>query len=397
MNQETATNNLNRLRGLIDTRINGIVIITTYSYFSGDKISLLYSLISNAKFDYNYKIRFLLDEAEGFLNTFHKKVLISGPVSKQFGRPLIGNNTMALNRRKSKMDLNNEIEYGDCNFIYGKLIARESNLQTFDVYQYSTGERDSSVGYLRVKFETKKVVFKNMSLYHEISSIYLISYNEMVGGDTEIKIFEIDETNRILTPMSNIFNTIELYFTIESPDVFFTLISFIDTILNSSEVYLHHKCVTTNTNRNYPLNYEEARDLYENYKSIKVNNSKFKLSQEINLPMFGKIYEFEFRFVNPMPLVRIGRLADTLFLFSATWNNWLLDTTLDSKPYFLGIKDRKLQYDLVGLINLIKPEDNSISIKRATKFFYGFERDESLNSLLNRFEGLLIKHINSIM
>lgn len=102
VNQETASDSIKNIKELITIDSN-IVIITNYAYFSGDRTSLLSALIFFAKIKKNYQVSFLLDEAKSFVNSFHQKMLIKRPVARNFGRPLAGNNTIALNRGKSRV------------------------------------------------------------------------------------------------------------------------------------------------------------------------------------------------------------------------------------------------------------------------------------------------------
>lgn len=177
------------------------------------------------------------------------------------------------------------------------------------------------------------------------------------------------------------------------------MICFIEVIIKSNEVYLHHKCVTSKNSPDVPLNYSQATKSYEDYLSQKTSNSKYKLSEELNVPMFGKLYELELKFVNSCPLTTINKFSDKTIMLSATWNKWLLDT-IDQLPYYLRINNIEIRKSLLALIYLIRPEKNEneektdnldgISVEQVC---YDFSEQELLRSLsLQFFDGDSLKN-----
>jgi hypothetical protein len=245
---------------------------------------------------------------------------MSKAVSKKFGRALIGNNIISLNKRKSRLNSNSNLHYKKDNNVYGNVMAREGKIFTFENFRFVNHEgKRVDVDFandLRIKFETEKSLFKDMSLYSEIESISLIN---SINGNSEFKIFEIQD-DRII-PSEYIFEIIELFYERYEIDLFYTLICFIDLIIKSNEVYIHYKYVTTKNEPITPLNYNDGCEAYQKYLSVKTNNAKYKLSNELNIPNFGKLDKFELMFVNCTPLINIEKLSDKIRLLSANWNS----------------------------------------------------------------------------
>lgn len=122
-------------------------------------------------------------------------------------------------------------------------------------------------------------------------------------------------------------------------------------------------------------------------------------------PMFGKLYEFELKFVNSSPLNRIEKLSSRTMMFSATWNNWLVDSTIDQVPYYLTMEENEIKKSLLGLIHLVKKETNggqdevgNTKLKSmVNSAFFGFSERELLVSLLKRFNGPLKKEVKKLI
>lgn len=122
-------------------------------------------------------------------------------------------------------------------------------------------------------------------------------------------------------------------------------------------------------------------------------------------PMFGKLYEFELKFVNSSPLNRIEKLSSRTMIFSATWNNWLVDSTIDQVPYYLKMEENEIKKSLLGLIHLVKKETNggqdevgNTKLKSmVNSAFFGFSERELLVSLLKRFNGPLKKEVKKLI
>jgi len=419
VNQERANESIRSLMELIESGASNLIVVTNYAYFTGDRISSLSALIFDARMTKDYKVDFILDEAESFLNGFHQKLLISRPVSKDFGRKLVGNNTIALNPNKSRLGSNKDLTYGldDDSYdkislskmnIYGNVIAREANMMTFNCFQFVNSERESikvdSKRKLCVKFGTNRTVFNDMSVFNEIEVISL------VDGTNEIEIFKLNNITHKITPCETLFRTIESFHKRYESDVFFSLICFIDLIMKSNEVYLHHKCVTSKNKPLIPFNYNQASKTYARYLSHKSNDATYKLSEELNLPMFGKLYEFELKFVNSSPLSKIRNLSDNTIMLSATWNEWLLESTIDQSAFYLKINSEEepneIKKSLLGLILLIKGErfngnQNREGFSRlksqVEEVFYGFSERELLTSLLLRFEDQLRRDVEKLI
>lgn len=122
-------------------------------------------------------------------------------------------------------------------------------------------------------------------------------------------------------------------------------------------------------------------------------------------PMFVKLYEFELKFVNSSPLNRIEKLSSRTMMFSATWNNWLVDSTIDQVPYYLKMEENEIKKSLFGLIHLVKKETNggqdevgNTKLKSmVNSAFFGFSEREFLVSLLKRFNGPLKKEVKKLI
>lgn len=122
-------------------------------------------------------------------------------------------------------------------------------------------------------------------------------------------------------------------------------------------------------------------------------------------PMFVKLYEFELKFVNSSPLNRIEKLSSRTMMFSATWNNWLVDSTIDQVPYYLKMEENEIKKSLLGLIHLVKKETNggqdevgNTKLKSmVNSAFFGFSEREFLVSLLKRFNGPLKKEVKKLI
>lgn len=143
---------------------------------------------------------------------------------------------------------------------------------------------------------------------------------------------------------------------------FFTLIALIQNILMSNSIYIRYYAVTLKEEPKVPLSYAEACKEYSTYKAVKggVSNSNIKVSDFLNYPKIGKLYQFELVFNKNSPIFQIESYSDNTIYLSGTWNKWLIESVYRRGPYSStmniinrkGEKDLNLRQDLIKLINL---------------------------------------------
>jgi hypothetical protein len=116
-----------------------IAIISSYAYFVGDQTSQLFKTLVREKKSQNYKLVFLVDEAESLFNSFFTEIIIDRPLDKLFKVPCKGNGLTALDSSKSELLLNPDLQYsGDQPLVRGKLCAIPGNPQNFEYFSFSS-------------------------------------------------------------------------------------------------------------------------------------------------------------------------------------------------------------------------------------------------------------------
>ena len=98
-----------------------------------------------------------------------------------------------------------------------------------------------------------------------------------------------------------------------------------------------------------PSNVSRSRRQIWRYKSVKSSNPSVILSEFLTVPRLGALYETDLCFNRNYPVHNIISNSNSVLYLSATWNNFLFETVLDTRPFGELIKNQKLKTDLAKL------------------------------------------------